>query len=69
MNYTAAHEFRSSAVVEFGKPVKIPTDLVEMYRGGARKEATQQLLRLIWNAMLDVTITSPEEDNIVVSRR
>jgi hypothetical protein len=66
LNYTTAHEFRSSAVVEFGKAVDISRDLVNAYRNGARKEATQQLLGRIHDAMLSVTITSSTEENINV---
>lgn len=67
MNYFHAHKFRSRAVVEFGTPLEVPNELVEMYRGGERREATRQLLEIVYNALVAVTVTSPDYETLMVS--
>jgi len=67
MNYFHAHKFRSRAVVEFGTPLEVPKELVEIYRGGERREATRQLLEIVYNALVAVTVTSPDYETLMVS--
>jgi glycerol-3-phosphate O-acyltransferase / dihydroxyacetone phosphate acyltransferase len=67
MNYFNAHKFRSRAVVEFGVPIDVPKELVDMYRSGERREATRQLLETIYNGLLSVTVTCPDYDTLMVS--
>ena len=67
MNYFHAHKFRSRAVVEFGPPVDVPTELVEMYKSGERREATRQLLETVYQALVAVTVTSPDYDTLMVN--
>ena len=66
MNYFHAHKFRSRAVVEFGPPLEVPSELVEMYRSGERREATRQLLEMIYQSLVAVTVTSPDYDTLMV---
>lgn len=66
MNYFHAHKFRSRAVVEFGSPVEVPRELVELYKSGDRREATRQLLDTIYQALVAVTVTSPDYDTLMV---
>jgi glycerol-3-phosphate O-acyltransferase/dihydroxyacetone phosphate acyltransferase len=66
MNYFHAHKFRSRAVVEFGAPIEVPKDLVEMYRDGERREATRQLLEIIYNGLTAVTVQSPDYDTLML---
>lgn len=66
MNYFHAHKFRSRAVVEFGSPIEVPKELVDMYRSGERREATRQLLETIYQALVAVTVTSPDYDTLMV---
>ncbi|CAF9921892.1 hypothetical protein IMSHALPRED_005280 [Imshaugia aleurites] len=66
MNYFHAHKFRSRAVVEFGPPVDVPTELVEMYKSGERREATRQLLEIVYQALVAVTVTSPDYDTLML---
>ena len=68
MNYFHAHKFRSRAVVEFGLPIDVPKELVDMYRDGERREATRQLLEIIYQGLVAVTVTSPDYDTLMVSR-
>ena len=67
MNYFHAHKFRSRAVVEFGAPIEVPPELVEMYRSGERREATGQLLNTIYQALVAVTVVSPDYDTLMVN--
>lgn len=69
MNYFHAHKFRSRAVVEFGNPVEVPKELVELYKSGERREATRQLLETIYQALVAVTVTSPDYDTLMVRGR
>ena len=66
MNYFHAHKFRSRAVVEFGPPVDVPTELVRLYKSGERREATRQLLEIVYQALVAVTVTSPDYDTLMV---
>ena len=69
MNYFHAHKFRSRAVVEFGLPIDVPNELVNMYRNGERREATRQLLDIIYQGLVAVTVTSPDYDTLMVCSR
>ena len=66
MNYFHAHKFRSRAVVEFGSPVEIPNELVEMYKNGQKREAVGQVLEVVYQALVSVTVTSPDYDTLMV---
>ena len=66
MNYFHAHKFRSRAVVEFGTPVEIPNELVEMYKNGQKREAVGQVLETVYQALVSVTVTSPDYDTLMV---
>ena len=66
MNYFHAHKFRSRAVVEFGNPIAVPEELIELYKSGERREATRQLLETVYQALVAVTVTSPDYDTLMV---
>ena len=66
MNYFHAHKFRSRAVVEFGTPVEVPDKLVDLYRNGERREAVSQLLDTVYQALVAVTVTSPDYDTLML---
>ncbi len=66
MNYFHAHKFRSRAVVEFGNPVEVPKELVELYKNGERREAVGQLLDIVYQALVAVTVTSPDYDTLML---
>ncbi|KAL8769094.1 MAG: hypothetical protein Q9209_004880 [Squamulea sp. 1 TL-2023] len=66
MNYFHAHKFRSRAVVEFGSPIEVPRELVDLYKSGDRREATRQLLEMIYQALVAVTVTSPDYDTLML---
>jgi glycerol-3-phosphate O-acyltransferase/dihydroxyacetone phosphate acyltransferase len=66
MNYFHAHKFRSRAVIEFGNPVDVPPELVELYKSGERREAVSQLLDTVYQALVAVTVTSPDYDTLML---
>ncbi|CAL1704821.1 unnamed protein product [Somion occarium] len=68
LSYFHAHRFRSRAVVEFGTAMDVPNVLVEMFKeGGARKrDAVQQLLNEIHNALKTVTVRAPDYDTLML---
>ncbi|KAK9241310.1 hypothetical protein V1525DRAFT_334985 [Lipomyces kononenkoae] len=66
MNYFHPHKFRSRAVIEFGPPLSIPKELVKAYSEGKKRESVQELLDMIHNALLAVTVTSPDYDTLMV---
>ncbi len=66
MNYFHAHKFRSRAVIEFGNPIEVPTELVEMYKRGERRDAVSQLLDTVYQALVAVTVTSPDYDTLML---
>ena len=67
MNYFHPHKFRSRAVIEFGQPVEVPQHLVDMYKKGQRREAIGELLELVYQALVSVTVTSPDYDTLMVN--
>ncbi|KAI5287208.1 hypothetical protein KEM54_006159 [Ascosphaera aggregata] len=66
MNYFHAHKFRSRAVIEFGSPVTVPPELVEKYKNNQRREAVGELLDTIYQALVAVTVTSPDYETLMV---
>ncbi|KAF7363415.1 Glycerol-3-phosphate o-acyltransferase [Mycena sanguinolenta] len=66
--YFHAHRFRSRAVVEFGKALDVPPELVEMFKqGGAEKrEAVSKFLNLIYDALKTVTVRAPDYDTLML---
>lgn len=68
MNYFHPNKFRSRAVVEFGKPIEISQDLIEQYKlgGTEKREACSNLLEIIYNSLLTVTVTAPDYETLMV---
>lgn len=67
MNYFHPHKFRSRAVVEFGPPIEISKDLVELYANpSTQKEATSELLNTIEQGLRAVTVTCPDYETLMV---
>ncbi|KAJ6596859.1 glycerol-3-phosphate O-acyltransferase [Mycena vulgaris] len=66
--YFHAHRFRSRSVVEFGRAIDVPSELVEMFKqGGAKKrEAVSKFLDLIYDALKTVTVRAPDYDTLML---
>ena len=67
MNYFHAHKFRSRAVVEFGTPLEVPSQLVDEYKYGSRRDAIGRMLQMVYNALVSVTVTSPDYETLMAS--
>ncbi|KAJ7046750.1 glycerol-3-phosphate O-acyltransferase, partial [Mycena alexandri] len=66
--YFHAHKFRSRAVVEFGRAIDIPAELVEMFKlgGDQKREAVSKFLDLIYDALKTVTVRAPDYDTLML---
>lgn len=69
LSYFHPHRFRSRAVVEFGAPLDVPMEFVNMYKeGGTRKrEAVGKMLDLVYDALKTVTVRAPDYDTLMVN--
>ncbi|KAJ3192925.1 hypothetical protein HK101_005737 [Irineochytrium annulatum] len=67
LNYFHADKFRSRAVIEFGDPITVPTEAVEMYRKGGpdRRAAVGSLLDTIFKSLKSVAVTAPDYDTLM----
>ena len=68
LSYFHPERYRSRAVVEFGKPIPVPQDLVEHFKkgGSAKRDATGKLLDVIYEALKTVTLRAPDYDTLMV---
>lgn len=68
LNYFHPHEFRSRAMIEYGRPIRIPHELIEKYKlgGEAKKEALGVLLNKIYEQLKEVTINVPDYETLQV---
>ncbi|KAH9864000.1 hypothetical protein J1614_009933 [Plenodomus biglobosus] len=67
MNYFHAHKFRSRAVIEFGTPIEVPMKLAEQFETKeGRRTAISEMLEIIRQGLLSVTVTTPDYDTLMV---
>ena len=68
LSYFHPERFRSRAVVEFGKPIPVPQELVDHFKrgGSAKRDATSKLLDVIYEALKTVTLRAPDYDTLMV---
>ncbi|KAI8093181.1 uncharacterized protein BX664DRAFT_277983 [Halteromyces radiatus] len=68
LNYFHAHRFRSRAVIEFGTPISIQSDLVEKYAlgGTEKREACGKLLDIISDALKSVTVNAGNYETLMM---
>lgn len=59
LNYFRGHRFRGRVVVEFGPPIRVPEDLIELYRSN-RREAYQRLMAEVEDGMRATLVTAPD---------
>ncbi|KAJ7155997.1 glycerol-3-phosphate O-acyltransferase [Mycena crocata] len=66
--YFHAHRFRSRAVVEFGRAIDVPSELVELFKQGGeqKREAVAKFLDLIYDALKTVTVRAPDYDTLML---
>jgi glycerol-3-phosphate O-acyltransferase/dihydroxyacetone phosphate acyltransferase len=68
LSYFHAHRFRSRAVIEFGSPLDIPSELVEKFQTGGpdKREAVSKLMNQVSDALKTVTVRAPDYDTLMV---
>lgn len=68
MNYFHPNKFRSRAVIEFGNPITISPELVELYKTGgeSKRQAVASLLDNVTDALRAVTVNSPDWETHMV---
>ncbi|CAE7155235.1 unnamed protein product [Rhizoctonia solani] len=68
LSYFHAHRFRSRAVVEFGSPIDVPKELVDLFRSGgsSKRDASSKFLEIIYNGLKTVTVRAPDYDTLML---
>ncbi|KAJ3121723.1 hypothetical protein HK098_003456 [Nowakowskiella sp. JEL0407] len=67
LNYFHPDKFRSRAVVEFGEPVTIDRELVDMYKAGgdSKRKATEVLLDKVYRRLKGMLVTAPDYEQLM----
>lgn len=68
LSYFHAHKFRSRAVVEFGTPITVDPEFVDMYKQGGpkKREACGKLLEQVHDGLRAVTLRAPDWETLQV---
>ncbi|KAI0256628.1 hypothetical protein BJV78DRAFT_1165769 [Lactifluus subvellereus] len=68
LSYFHAHRFRSRAVIEFGHPMDVESELVEKFKNGGseKREAVSGLLDQVYAALKAVTVRAPDYDTLML---
>lgn len=68
LSYFNAHRFRSRGVVEFGSPIDVPDELVDLFKKGGeeKRQASAKLLDIVYEALKTVTIRTPDYETLMV---
>lgn len=68
LNYFHPDRFRSRAVVDYGKPITIAREMVEQFKKGGthKREAATKLMKIISEALKNVTLTAPDYETLKV---
>lgn len=69
LSYFHPHKFRSRAVIEFGAPISVDRELVEMFKEGGpkKREACGRLLETVHDGLKAVTLRAPDWETMQVS--
>jgi len=68
LSYFHAHRFRSRAVVEFGSPIDVPQDLIDLFRSGgtSKRDASGKFLDIIYDGLKTVTVRAPDFETLML---
>jgi glycerol-3-phosphate O-acyltransferase/dihydroxyacetone phosphate acyltransferase len=68
LSYFHPDRFRSRGVVEFGRTIPVPEELVERFKlgGNEKREASAKLLNIIYDALKTVTVRAPDYETLMV---
>ncbi|KAJ2704586.1 Glycerol-3-phosphate/dihydroxyacetone phosphate acyltransferase [Coemansia sp. IMI 203386] len=66
LNYFHPSKFRSRAVIDFGQPIDVPSDLLVKYRqgGDAKRQACNDLLEIVTDGLKQVTLNTPDYETL-----
>jgi len=63
LNYFSGHRFRGRVLLEYGKPYKIPDEIIELYKKDKR-EGCNQLLLKITDLLNTVVVSAPDYETL-----
>ncbi|KAK4689722.1 hypothetical protein P7C73_g377, partial [Tremellales sp. Uapishka_1] len=68
LSYFHPHKFRSRAVVEFGPPITVDPELVQLFKEGGpkKREACGKLLEQVHDGLKAVTLRAPDWDTMMM---
>ncbi|KAI5475691.1 glycerol-3-phosphate O-acyltransferase / dihydroxyacetone phosphate acyltransferase [Pseudohyphozyma bogoriensis] len=68
LSYFHPHKFRSRAVVEFGSPVEVPTELVMQFEKGGedKRVAIGNMMELVVDGLKSVTVRAPDYETLML---
>jgi len=68
LSYFHPHKFRSRAVIEFGVPLNVPPDLVDLFKkgGNEKREAVASMLDIVFDGLKSVTVRAPDYDTLMM---
>ncbi|KZT56766.1 hypothetical protein CALCODRAFT_517978 [Calocera cornea HHB12733] len=66
LSYFHPDKFRSRAVVEFGKAIDVPQELIDQFKAGGdgKRIASAKLLELIYDGLKTVTVRAPDYETL-----
>jgi glycerol-3-phosphate O-acyltransferase/dihydroxyacetone phosphate acyltransferase len=64
LKYFKQHEFRSRAVIEYGRPYMPSKKLVELYKSGEKRKAVAIMLKDLQERMREVMMTAPSYNEL-----
>lgn len=65
ISYSEASRFRSQAHIVFGDPIRVPTELAEMYRSGDKRSAIRSLEHEIREGLLNSSLACETDVNLL----
>ena len=64
LKYFKPQEFRSRAVIEYGRPYKTSKHLIDLYLSGEKRKAVGMMLKELEKRMHEVTMTAPSYNEL-----
>ncbi|KZO99271.1 hypothetical protein CALVIDRAFT_494758 [Calocera viscosa TUFC12733] len=66
LSYFHPHRFRSRMVIEFGRAMDVPQDLVDQFKAGGKGKfvASAKLLEIIYDGLKTVTVRAPDYETL-----
>lgn len=68
LNYFKPYKFRSRAVIEFGPPIEVSSELVQQYKSGgaSKRKAVASLMELVLLNLKALTVTASDYDTLMI---